>query len=407
MSNRLRSRGQLVTQSPAVQQTLFSNCGQTAWTNSATLSLGKVGVVETISDVVTPGFRKKSALGAVIMNPMSLNRVSASDSGGSGYHDKVSTPFDCSGTKRYTERKWLSSTVSYYYSQYVQSGTPGVTNPSCASLLSDSEISSASIEAMTRALSERGRGSNSNLYETLAEGRKALALLPSIFQNIRKILSKRSGRIRSSAEAYLAYRYGLRPLIQDAASIIEAVKADKGRIRETSRGYTSLSASGAKGTVHTWSTGSITFNNFISDVVSCRAMSLDEVSVDLHYKAGFGAKQLLTVPWELIPYSFVVDWFVNVGDFIGSLVPVPQCQPLGSCLVITRTRINNFTAVTSTANNGWSLVSPLTGTYTVSDYSKTRSPGLSSGFVIKTDFRFDSVNRVLDSLALLYQILHK
>lgn len=33
----------------------------------------------------------------------------------------------------------------------------------------------------------------------------------------------------------------------------------------------------------------------------------------------FGLDNPLSVAWEVVPFSFVVDWFVNVGDFLGSL----------------------------------------------------------------------------------------
>jgi hypothetical protein len=33
----------------------------------------------------------------------------------------------------------------------------------------------------------------------------------------------------------------------------------------------------------------------------------------------FGVSKMASVVWEAIPYSFVVDWFVSVGDLIESL----------------------------------------------------------------------------------------
>jgi hypothetical protein len=33
----------------------------------------------------------------------------------------------------------------------------------------------------------------------------------------------------------------------------------------------------------------------------------------------FGVVRVASIIWEAIPFSFVVDWFVNVGDLIGNI----------------------------------------------------------------------------------------
>jgi hypothetical protein len=43
--------------------------------------------------------------------------------------------------------------------------------------------------------------------------------------------------------------------------------------------------------------------------------------------------------WELVPWSFVVDWFVNVGDWIQAVTPNPSVTVKGSwTTTIVRTR---------------------------------------------------------------------
>lgn len=40
---------------------------------------------------------------------------------------------------------------------------------------------------------------------------------------------------------------------------------------------------------------------------------------DLHWLASFGITNPLELAWELIPYSFVIDWAFNVGNVLSGL----------------------------------------------------------------------------------------
>jgi hypothetical protein len=54
-----------------------------------------------------------------------------------------------------------------------------------------------------------------------------------------------------------------------------------------------------------------------------------QVRAYCHYKADmtylpardFGLTELPLTAWELVPFSFVVDWFVNIGDWLEALTP--------------------------------------------------------------------------------------
>lgn len=47
-------------------------------------------------------------------------------------------------------------------------------------------------------------------------------------------------------------------------------------------------------------------------------------------RLGFSPAALLAVGWELVPYSFVVDWVFNVGQWLNSIVPAPGIDILGN-----------------------------------------------------------------------------
>jgi hypothetical protein len=130
-------------------------------------------------------------------------------------------------------------------------------------------------------------------------------------------------------------------------------------------------------------------------------MSLDEFKVSQLMKQGVGFKDLLTLPWELVPFSFVFDWFVNVGDRLRAAVPTSGFKELGSCTTVTRVDSVRGTAQTATPNAGYTIISYPSGSFDASYELKTRYAGLMAPrLVLKGDFRFSNIIRTLDALSL-------
>jgi hypothetical protein len=88
---------------------------------------------------------------------------------------------------------------------------------------------------------------------------------------------------------------------------------------------------------------------------------------------GLSFKEIPITAWELVPYSFVIDWFVNAGDYIQAVTPKLGVKVLGSWSttedeIVTKTTTTLEDVVGSTYN----LVSP--GGYTsVKKYTPRRS----------------------------------
>jgi len=406
MTLRLRTRGNFEVAPSFDFRTRFVDCSNTNWVNGQFYSALLVGKTETMRDVVTPGFHKKQVKGEVFFNPMSYEKRTSGYLPGIGHYIQLIAE-TCAATHTHYEVEYLNGAwLSYWLSSVYPTPVP----VPCSGVILESDIASLVTEVSTRCLAARGKADN-DLFESVAEYKQTLSMFLHPTQSLFRFISKNGERIRrlSPENAWLAWRYGLKPFINDVQGIIDGLKKKVGLKRKTTR---------AKGEIQRSEIASLssyrypvtaTFNKQTVDQVTVRAMSLDEYSAGVASNIGFTAKGLITLPWELIPYSFVADWFVNVGDFIGALAPAPGYKQLGSCVTVSRV-INNVYVPTSV-----SVTSPyqhpanrqMSGNCFSSLETKTRSLIGAPGLVIKSDFRLDDSIRVADALSLLKQKLDR
>lgn len=410
---RVRNRGSLKPGPVTRQKDRFTSCADTsgAWTLGSTFKACLLGVVETMTDSVIPGFHRRVQKGDLFFNPMTYTKKQYNfDDQGIGFVMRA-TANSCSSPLMFQESDVPGAIVCNYLLGSTDTSSVTLDNQG---VFSDSEINNLITEVSTSCLAKRGRADD-NLFESLAEWRQTLAML----RRPQRILSdfldtynrkiSRLRRLKGASSAWLAYRYGVRPFVKDVTAIINGIGQDVGRKRVTVRSQKTLNKFSVDTfTTHpSWSWVTTTFRKQTSDSLLVRAMSLDEYVATLASNVGFTAKGLITTPWELVPYSFVADWFVNVGDFFNAIAPAPGYEQLGSCLMVQRQTVNVWTALGGTASPNATIISGnVTGQLSSSVLTKTRSVGLPTpGLVVKADFRLDDPDRVLDGLSLLTQRL--
>lgn len=122
------------------------------------------------------------------------------------------------------------------------------------------------------------------------------------------------------ADTWLEYSYGWKPLLNDVYNLAEAT-AQSIVERQNVLRYQTAKSKNEKQTVIIDETVGLScrtsFNSKISVAIGVN-FSIDS-SNNLLFLHAFGLSNPLTIAWELIPFSFVADWFLPVGDAIRSL----------------------------------------------------------------------------------------
>lgn len=212
------------------------------------------------------------------------------------------------------------------------------------------------------ALAESGKTVNT-LRDTLG---KALRIVKAVRKKSWKLM-KKEFRPKEVADMYMQARYGLRPLYYDAQGSLLALTAKKRKTKDryTFRGKqvssTSASDSGQ------WTT------NIYAQAPYC-TMTMEHTrrtTNDIIVRAGvltrldlltnaeiYGFNSLAETAWELVPLSFVVDWFGNVGATIGAWTPKAGVSSLASwvtteCLQTQKSIVQSLGFTNSGGDNDW------------------------------------------------------
>lgn len=172
--------------------------------------------------------------------------------------------------------------------------------------------------------------------------RDATQLLGKMLKYRAKHLGKTAhSAAKASSNAWLEYRYGWKPLLLDADSCISA--AHKWRDEQQEKRLVARAGDSYQRTTDKAfsATGGVprvdSINGTVSSWKSYRASAgviyvrkERTTSEQLSATLGLRPRDVPATLWEIIPYSFVVDWFVNVGDWIQAITPNPEVNILGN-----------------------------------------------------------------------------
>nr|QDH86744.1 MAG: hypothetical protein H4Bulk46826_000003 [Leviviridae sp.] len=173
-------------------------------------------------------------------------------------------------------------------------------------------------------LNDKVRG-NLDLGVSLAEAGQTKRMIKSLdkvvkFAKIQRFGVGLSDLSRSLANGWLEWQYGWRPLLSDVYGaldegqniIMKQLKHFKARETfQTDRSYAN--------TVTIDSVDGFTSTGRVNGKQSCTISLMLEIPDERFDLARWTSLNPVSLAWELIPYSFVVDWFVDVGGMMRNL----------------------------------------------------------------------------------------
>jgi len=125
---------------------------------------------------------------------------------------------------------------------------------------------------------------------------------------------KRGGLEQFAADTWLEVKYGWKPLLYDIEGAAEATskgwqEEPSDIIIQVSKRRSTDASSKGNYVDKSGSSGKVTVSHGYTVKVSI-------IQQDMRNAASLGLLNLGLVAWELVPYSFVVDWLLPVGNFI-------------------------------------------------------------------------------------------
>lgn len=232
-------------------------------------------------------------------------------------------------------------------------------------------------------LSEKVKGHNFNLAVNVAQGKQTVDMVIKAVTDISGAISDlKKGRFASAARRFgvnertsrlskndvagrwLELQYGWLPIFND---VYEAAKA-----------YESLTSKRRSNIISESLTRTTIFDSSASPSNwTClgprkdRVRIIYEMTEELSVGRSLGLMDPWSVAWEVIPYSFVYDWFMPIGTYLENLNTIPK---LKGRFLTTECRWFNSSAVKAKTNSANIIVLP---TCHFSYFHMKRTPSLS------------------------------
>lgn len=185
----------------------------------------------------------------------------------------------------------------------------------------------------------KARDMKVNVAVAFGEGRQTTRMIAQTAQRLGKAYSAfRKGRFKKAAKElglqprskeaanhWLEYSYGWMPLISDVVGMAElaaqhlALGGRPPRFRVSSRSIVNTSTTSLGGVVGSYDYVTYRCRRRHQWKYECRAGLLLEVNYSasaLAAQTGFGLTDVSLLAWELTPFSFVFDWFVDIGGWL-------------------------------------------------------------------------------------------
>jgi len=384
MTSRTRTRGLLSGGTQNFKTTTFGG----SVTNQELTSRGLIiGESQTTTDVVTPNFRTRIERGEIINNPFESWTVNQTETfsghairrtSGSG-----STIRDYEWSKGYSIPEPRTDWWVDIHKNLVEASTEAAAGVEKTTVDGDTELGEAreTIEMFHLRNYDLRQQIDREIKYALKKGYKfpARSAIP----------------VKVLANNWLMYRYGIGPLLRLLNDTLVVGSRIRTR-RETSRGG-SL-AGGTDSQTYPVISGSfhdVTHTVSKSWESSIRAGILYEYWGSFGNAYGLNVENISSAAWELIPYSFVADWFANTGSYIRALTPrfrtVRRATWVG---YHTKLFYSSYTSLSSLKPAGYTVVKNQSGAFVHKIEGRKRVPQILGP---EWYIRENAISQIIDS----------
>lgn len=241
-----------------------------------------------------------------------------------------------------------------------------------------------------------------DVLTTLAEARQTIDMVLKARADAKRLILQalRGGKhtAKAAADAWMAWRYGWQILGMDIEAIGKVIRQPILPLVIEGRAGASLSGSETiNDTRVIYQTISFTPSYTVTHDVSIRA----NVVGKLRFTTVNALVDIPTTVWELVPYSFVADWFVNIGDILGAWKVRSSLEKVYFSLGRkTSLGITGIPADISDGSNvkwtGTSGFTSSTESYTLRERIPVSAPSFTPAFTVSLTSK-----RILDAAAML------
>lgn len=208
-------------------------------------------------------------------------------------------------------------------------------------------------------------GSTATVLVTAAEIGKSVSMVKRPFGQARKLIGQMTRRYqnllsrgvaasKAASNAWLEYRMGWKPLLFDLENIAKAVHEMLSEIDEQyDKTYRASflqewSGDGSGLSTKSWKNAPVRWDREYSKKFACgvimRENLFDEKSKRPTRIFGMELHDVAPAVWELVPYSFVVDRFLDVGTWLRAIQPRPNTQLMAAWLTTVENDVLNVQA---------------------------------------------------------------
>lgn len=264
----------------------------------------------------------------------------------------------------------------------------------------------------TAQMLRKGAVSMATAIAAIKNGQPKKAILEILnVPNLKRLKNHWSAPLRGGLGRWLEVRYGWMPLIYDIQGTLKALDVVH-KPRYTSRGYANDSTFSVSNDTYNYGDAwELAYTKTQGLDKRVRAYIIYEVEKSGLKLQSLGLLQLPQTAWELVKFSFVVDWFIDIGSWLDAITPRVGVNVLAEGYTVTKQwdHQREITGVTfsPTYEALHASLSGLIGQYdTFGVHLKERRPGLPPFPLPRFNVKLNP-KRAIDSVALLVQQVRK